>query len=129
MSDKKKKKLLILSDDIRVPSGVGTMTRRIVMGLKDEYEIIQSLCDLDLLLIDDIGKEHITDYSRQIIYSVINGRYERQKPTLFTTNCTSADLESKIDPATISRMMESNIAVKFDNIPDYRQRIGSEINK
>ena len=37
----KKKKLLILSDDIRVPSGVGTMTRRIVMGLKEEYDIIQ----------------------------------------------------------------------------------------
>lgn len=37
----KKKKLLVLSDDIRVPSGVGTMTKRIVMGLKDEFDIIQ----------------------------------------------------------------------------------------
>ena len=41
MAETKKKKLLILSDDIRVPSGVGTMARRILMGLKEKFDIVQ----------------------------------------------------------------------------------------
>ena len=36
-----KKKILLLSDDLRMSSGVGTMSREIVMGTLDHYEWVQ----------------------------------------------------------------------------------------
>jgi len=36
-----KKKILLLSDDLRMSSGVGTMSREIVLGTIDKYDWIQ----------------------------------------------------------------------------------------
>ena len=36
-----KKKILLLSDDLRMSSGVGTMSREIVMGTLDKYDWVQ----------------------------------------------------------------------------------------
>ena len=38
---KKRKKYLLLSDDLRMSSGVGTMSREFVMGTIDEYDWVQ----------------------------------------------------------------------------------------
>ena len=40
-SKPKKKKILLLSDDLRMHSGVGTMSREIVFGTIDKYDWIQ----------------------------------------------------------------------------------------
>jgi len=37
----KKKKILLLSDDIRIPSGVGTMSKKLVLGTVDKYDWCQ----------------------------------------------------------------------------------------
>ena len=37
----KKPKILLLSDDLRTPSGIGTMSREIVMGTLDKYDWVQ----------------------------------------------------------------------------------------
>ena len=36
-----KKKILLLSDDIRIPSGVGTMSKALVLGTVDKYDWVQ----------------------------------------------------------------------------------------
>ena len=36
-----KKKILLMSDDIRVPSGVGTMSKKLVLGTLDKYDWVQ----------------------------------------------------------------------------------------
>ena len=41
VSEVKKKKILLLSDDLRMSSGVGTMSREIVMGTIREYDWVQ----------------------------------------------------------------------------------------
>ncbi|NDB56588.1 glycosyltransferase family 1 protein, partial [archaeon] len=41
VSKNKKKKILVFSDDLRMSSGVGTMTREIVMGTLDKYDWVQ----------------------------------------------------------------------------------------
>ena len=37
-----KKKLLLLSDDLRIPSGVGTMSKALVTGTVDKYDWVQA---------------------------------------------------------------------------------------
>ena len=41
MSNKAKKKILLLSDDIRIPSGVGTMSQALVHGTIKKYDWVQ----------------------------------------------------------------------------------------
>lgn len=105
----------------------------IIMSIKnkfqDQYAIIENLLNVDLLLIDDVGKEHITEFNKQIIYSVINGRYERRKITFFTTNCSTAELSEHIDGATVSRLIERNIMIDFRDIKDKRVMIGKQLTK
>ena len=37
----KKKRILLLSDDLRMSSGVGTVSKNFVMGTMDKYEWVQ----------------------------------------------------------------------------------------
>ena len=37
----KKKKIMLLSDDLRMSSGVGTMSREFVVGTLDRYDWVQ----------------------------------------------------------------------------------------
>ena len=41
VTENKKKKIILLSDDLRMSSGVGTMSREIVMGTIKEYDWVQ----------------------------------------------------------------------------------------
>ena len=41
VQSRKKKKILLLSDDLRMSSGVGTMSREFVLGTIDKYDWVQ----------------------------------------------------------------------------------------
>jgi len=41
VTDKKKRKILLLSDDLRLPSGIGTISREIVLNTVDEFDWVQ----------------------------------------------------------------------------------------
>ena len=49
-------------------------------------EILQPLLDADLLVIDELGSQKPTTWVQDILYYVINSRYNEQKTTIFTTN-------------------------------------------
>jgi len=41
---------------------------------------------VDLLILDDLGKEKVTEWVEETVYEIINARYEYEKPTIVTTN-------------------------------------------
>lgn len=51
-----------------------------------------------LLVIDDLGKEPPTEWAVSTIYNIIDGRYNRRKPTVITTNYTGDDLIKRLTP-------------------------------
>lgn len=52
------------------------------------------LLDVDLLLIDDIGAEKVTEWSRdEVLASILQERMENYKPTFFTSNLNLEELE------------------------------------
>ena len=87
---------------------------------ESEAEVINALSRVRLLIIDDLGKEKATEWSNNIIYTVINNRYENYKPTIVTTNLTIKELEQTIGEATVSRLIEMCDGVKV-NGEDYRK--------
>lgn len=57
-----------------------------------EYQILATYKEVDLLVIDDLGQENITDWGIAMLYDIINDRYERCLPTIVTTNLSEKDL-------------------------------------
>ena len=64
--------------------------------------IIKDLIEVDKLIIDDIGSEVKTDFSDDILFQILNERYEWERFTGFTSNHNIADL--KYDGRIISRI-------------------------
>lgn len=72
-----------------------------------------------VLVLDDLGREKTSDWTGEVIYALVNARYEALLRTVVTTNLTSAELaESPYWPA-ISRLAEDGALVRID-APDQR---------
>jgi len=93
---------------------------------KSEYDIMNFCKSLNLLILDDLGKEYSkidafgNSWFNEKLYKIINDRYENEKPIIITTNFTILELENKIDPAIISRLIEMCDGIKCD-WEDYRR--------
>ena len=51
-----------------------------------EAELLRGIIEADVLVIDDLGAERLTDWVQETIYHVINSRYQRDRTTIVTTN-------------------------------------------
>jgi DNA replication protein DnaC len=77
--------------------------------------LIDRLCAVDLLHIDDVGAEQTTDWVLEQLYTIVNTRYEDGKALLLTTNLVglggdddhpAAPLRRQIGERTVSRIWE-----------------------
>lgn len=89
-------------------------------SMESEYEVIEMYKSVDLLVIDDLGKEQCTDWGISTLYNILNDRYEDMKPTIITTNYGGDDLITNMTPkgydnskirAIISRLRETSISI------------------
>ena len=63
-----------------------------------ESDVLDIYKRVDLLIIDDLGKEQCSDWSMSTLYSILNDRYEDMKPTIVTTNYNQAALATALTP-------------------------------
>jgi DNA replication protein DnaC len=73
------------------------------------------LFDKEVFILDDLGAEKVTDWSLEILYRLINKRYERMMPIIITSNLTLKGLSKKYGDRIASRITEmmSGNRVKF----------------
>jgi len=67
-----------------------------------------------LVVLDDLGAENLSDWVREKLFTLINHRYENQKPLIITTNCTPAQLTERIGERTTDRLREMCKVVKIE---------------
>jgi DNA replication protein DnaC len=48
--------------------------------------VLAPVTDAEVLVLDDLGAHKASDWVNEILYLILNGRYARKLPTLFTTN-------------------------------------------
>ena len=65
-------------------------------GSEGEVEIINSLKNASLLVLDDLGAENSTDWAKEKIYEIIDSRYRDKKPVIITTNLSLEQLMEKM---------------------------------
>lgn len=68
--------------------------------------ILQSLNNADLLIIDDLGTEQHTEWSKSMVYNIIDSRYRSGLPLIVTTNLTDEELKKRYHERTYNRLIE-----------------------
>jgi len=84
-----------------------------------EDELLNMIQQVDLLVLDDIGAEHNTDWVNAKLFEVLDSR--AGKATIYTTNLNSQQLRKQINERNFSRMMENTEIIRM-NGRDYRRR-------
>lgn len=73
---------------------------------RSEDDVYAELCESDLLVIDEIGVQHGTDFERQVLFEVINARYERGLPTIAISNLNILELRKCVGDRVVDRLCE-----------------------
>jgi DNA replication protein DnaC len=88
---------------------------RLLGLLRDSYdddaaysltELLDRLCAVDLLHVDDVGAEQSSPWVLEQLYTIVNTRYEDGKALLLTTNLDREALIQQIGERTVSRIYE-----------------------
>ena len=72
----------------------------------DESEILHNYERPFLLVIDEIGKRGGTDWENNLLFELLNRRYNAMKPTVLIDNRSLSDFVETIGPSLASRMTE-----------------------
>jgi DNA replication protein DnaC len=93
----------------------------------DKNDYYRKLSSVSLLILDDFGIERNTEYVNEMVYQIINTRYESKKPTIISTNIPLGVImngSNYIDKERIySRLREMCIPVKIAG-KDIRTELG-----
>ena len=88
----------------------------------DYEDVLKYLIDDDFLIIDDIGSTGLTDWRREVIFSVIDYRYNSMKPTVLISNLLKKDFYEVFHERVASRVFaKENCIIEIDNGKDLRQ--------
>jgi len=90
-------------------------------AIRGELELSYRCRTCDLLVLDDLGREKLTEFIQQEFQRIIDWRYRDMKALAVATNLLPRQIETRYDPHTISRWKESCEFVKVEG-PDYRER-------
>jgi DNA replication protein DnaC len=81
-----------------------------------ESEILSRCATLDLLILDDVGKERLTDWAEEWLWRLVNTRYNNELPIALTTNMTPAEMGGRDRIAAImSRIRDGAKVIIFDH--------------
>lgn len=83
---------------------------------ESKHHVLDPVTDAEVLVLDELGAQKPTAWVREILYLVINARYTRRLPTIFTTNYSlggdgddgrgAIALEERIGAPLVSRLHE-----------------------
>lgn len=94
-------------------------------GNEGMFTVLNSLNNADLLILDDLGTEPDTKWTRSMIYQIIEKRYSSNLPIIITTNISMAELRDRYDDRVCSRL--NKMCTFFNNTGrDLRKEEGKE---
>lgn len=115
---------------------------------ESKHAVLDPVIGADVLVLDELGAQKPTPWVQDILYLVINTRYTRRLPTIFTSNYRLDDdssgkpseggyeefgrrldrgglpLADRISPVLLSRLFEMTKPVLLTRVDDYRGMAG-----
>jgi len=85
---------------------------KLIMQLQDSFkgegdsafEMLEKISRKEVIILDDLGAEKLTDFVRQSLYFLINEREQWMKKTIITSNYSLEELDRYIDGRISSRI-------------------------
>lgn len=78
---------------------------------ESEKRIMDKYASKPLLVIDDLGAEKISEWSRGVIYLLIDRRYRNALQTIITSNLSPGQLADQLDTRIASRVNEMGVVI------------------
>ncbi len=103
---------------------------------ESEDEILAIYREADLLVLDELGARRPTDWARDVLYGLLNTRYNRKRVTILTTNYEDKPrkpgdetLELRVGTPVRSRLFEMSRLVEIGG-KDFRReaRLGAPLS-
>lgn len=91
------------------------------MQAESEKRILDRCAGKPLLVLDDLGAEKTSDWSRQVVYLLIDRRYRNMRQTIITSNRTLGQLAEGLDARIASRIAEMGVVIDMGK-KDWRVR-------
>lgn len=84
-------------------------------GNGSEQAAIDAYVAVDLLIIDEVGVQVGSENEQQLLFAVLNERYEQMRPTFLLSNLTTKGVEKVIGERAMDRLRENGgIPISFD---------------
>ena len=74
----------------------------------DLTEDVNKYYNCDLLIMDDLGTEFVTEYTVSALFDIINTRMVSNKPTIINANLSLKNIEAKYSDRIVSRLLTYN---------------------
>ena len=84
-------------------------------------DLVETAKSVPLLVLDDLGAENPKPWVVELVYVLINHRYEHMLPTIITTNYDGKQLDAVFGRRIVSRLAEMTVPVNI-RAEDYRMR-------
>lgn len=102
--------------------------------IKGDFEamndIMDELCNIDILLIDDIGAEKVTDWGRdEILGTILQSRMNEHKITFFTSNFTIKELEEHLSNKGVDKVKANRIIERIKQLTIDMEMLGANMRK
>lgn len=89
---------------------------------RTEADVIDDFIDPDLLILDEVGVQFGSDTEKMILFEIINGRYERLRPTILISNLAKDALAQFIGERVFDRLREGGGKLVVFDWPSYRRQ-------
>lgn len=81
---------------------------------KNESELVKHYQNLGLLIVDEIGVQNGSENERNILFEIIDGRYQRINPTIILSNLSLKDVSDFISQRSVDRITQGGGVIPFD---------------
>ena len=108
-----------------------TTVQRAVRRVKDswrkdseesETQAIEMLVEPDLLILDEIGVQFGSEFEKNLMFDILNERYEKSRPSLLLSNLTATEIKSFLGERVYDRLREDGgKCIAFDWV-SYRKQ-------
>lgn len=107
--------------------------RNTAQGLfEGREEYFKSFNKFTLLVLDDLFAESQTEYMKEIVYAVINARFEAGLPLIVTSNLTSDEIKHPADISSqriFSRLYQMCVPIGIDGKDYRREQLKADMDK
>lgn len=88
-----------------------------LFGSKNKADVYEELAKVDIMILDDMMSDRMSDYTYEILFKIVDDRYKNDKTMIITTNMTDEETgnpKTRQAERIMSRFWEKSLPIKCD---------------